>query len=517
MPLTLDDVKRSYVVIAEDIKKNVKRRNYNKAFSLIDTYALLIQSINDHFYDEVIETALKDIATDGIGVRSMASPLEGKRIIFYDQIGTTICLGLQYLRALSKLGYDIVYLFESPLRDPKPALLDEVKGICSSIHIFSGKSKLNTAKKIQGLIVNSGASKILTHFSAEGALAASVLYSITGIDKFRIVPGDHHFNIGVDCYDHFFEYRRFAIKVAHEERGIPLKKIYKLPYYPIITSFCDFQGFPQEAENKVKILAAGSEYKFHGSNWFFDTCDWILKNHENVVILFLGGKSSQIEHFVSEKGLEGKFILAGYRKDFVECMKRVDMFLNSFPMGGGLVGLTAINLGVPVISHFDETNALQNSIRSFLGAEDIDSPISFEDDDKLKVYVTKLINDSTFRKKEGSRMKEMAQTEERFTQMLGQYLEGELPSVNEVTNISCHLDNRVNSYIQLQNDFLPTFLHGLLSQYGLFFLNKFPHLKGFAAQHRKLIIGWWLGIVANSLLPPHYIEKLKKIFKKLFV
>lgn len=515
--LVLDDIKCTYGIIKKDIRKCIDKGNYSKAFTLIDTYAVLSQTINDHFYDKEIEDFLQQIAEKTLGLKTNTFNGDAKKIVFYDQIGTTICLGLQYLRALKKNGYEIIYIFESPLRKVKQDLLNEVKQICSEYYVFEGKSTIAVGKQIQTVILEAHASKLITHFSAEGALGMSVLYSISGIEKYRIVPGDHHYYIGVDCYDHFFEYRRFAIKVAHEERGIPLKKIYKLPYYPIITSFCDFQGFPKETEGKVKILTAGSEYKFRGSNWFFDTCEWILKNHKNAVIIFLGSASTQIVNFIKEKGLENSFILAGYRRDFVECMKHVDMFLNSYPMGGGLVGLTSINLSKPVISHFEELNALQNSIRSFLGAEDVDSPISFDDDDKMKSYVTKLINDASFRQEEGARMKSMANTEEKFTKTLNEYLNGELPSVDTVVSTSCHLDYRRDCYIKLQNEYLPSVLFLLVREYGLHFLIKFACLREFASLHKRILLGWWLGTVCESVLPGSLFDSVKSVFKKFFV
>ena len=515
--LTLDDVRRSYEIIKKDIAHCLDNRKYTKTFSLIDTYAIFSQTINDHFCDKDIEGYLQEIAKGAIGIKQNECNSEDKRIVFYDQIGTTICLGLQYLRALNKLGYTITYIFESPLRRVKPELLKEVKELCSSYYVFEEKSTVELGKRIQDVILKTKAPKLISHFSAEGALGMAVIYSILGMEKYRIVPGDHHYYLGVDGYDHFFEYRQFAIKVAHEERCIPLSKIYKLPYYPIISSFCDFQGFPEETDGKVKILAAGSEYKFHGSNWFFETSEWILKSHENAVIIFLGGKSSQIENFVKEKRLEGRFILAGYRKDFVECMKHVDMFLNSYPMGGGLVGLTAINLEKPVISHYEEVNALQNSIRSFLGAEEIDSPISYEDDEKMKQYVSKLINDTEFRTLEGRRMKSMAQTEEKFIQMLGDYLKGHLSSVDKVTHISCHLKERTDCYVKLQNDFLPTVLFLCLREYGISFIKKFECLRDFAFGRKRIVLGWWFGLVCERILPDGLYNTAKSKLKKLFV
>jgi hypothetical protein len=514
--LTIDAAKKTIDAFRQDIQKKFHQRNFDSLFPLIDNYAVLNQTINCIFRDDVIENILKEIGEKEIGVSTSTSSAN-KRIVFYDQIGTTICLGLQYLRGLIANGYEILYIFESPSRKVNPSIIKEVQEYCSKILVFEKKSSISLGKKIQSEIEAFQPSKLICHCSADGALAQTIFYSLKNIEIFRIVPGDHHFYIGVGCTDYFFEYRRFAIKVAAEERKIPLEKIYKLPYYPIITSFCDFQGFPKEADGKVVILAAGSEYKFHGSNWFFDTSEWILKHHENAVIIFLGGKSKQIESYVEEKGLKGKFLLVGYRKDFVECMKHADMFLNSYPMGGGLVGLTAINLSKPVISHFDEYNGLQNSIRSFLGAEDIESPISFSNDERLKAYVSQLVNDEHFRMEEGHRMKSMAQTKEKFDEMLGKYLNYELPCVNEVTTVSCHLEKRLESYIALQNDYMPSLLYLLLKSYGISFIFKFPQLRGFFFKHKKVAFGWWLGITAEDTLPQGLYEKIKGMFKKFFI
>lgn len=514
--LTIDDFRNVVEIIRKDIISIYKKQNYKRLFSIIDSYAVLNQTVNIIFRDDAIEKVLKDVGEKVIGA-STQKVVTNKKIVFYDQIGTTICLGLQYLRGLVADGYDILYIFEHPERKVNKSMLDEARQACSKVLVYEQKSTIVLAKEIQSEIEKFGASKLICHCPADGAMANSIFYSIPNVERFRIVPGDHHYYIGLDCIDHFLEFRKFSIKVAAEERQIPLEKIYKLPYYPIISSFCDFQGFPEEANGKVKILAAGSEYKFHGSDWFFETSKWILKNHENTVIIFLGGKSAQVVNFVEDNELNDRFLLLGYRKDFVECMKHADMFLNSYPMGGGLVGLTAINLLKPVISHFDDYNGLQNSIRGFLGAEDVDSPISFKDDKLMKEYITRLVDDSLYREREALRMKGMAQTKEMFDNMLSGYLNGELPHVAEIPTESCHLDKRVESYIKLQNEFLPTVLNMLIKIYGITFIMRFPFLKGFVLEHFRVVLGWYLGMKTEYIFSPKIYKKAKLCFKKFFV
>lgn len=500
-----------------DIDKSIKKSNYKKSFRLLDTYAIICQGINDHFRDEHVEDVLKGIAKNTIGIETVEPDKTTKAIVFYDQIGTTVCLGLQYLRALKDLGFVIDYIFESPQRKIQKMFLEEVKTLCRSYHIFESPSTVETAKEIQSIIVNTKDSKLITHFSAEGAMAASVLYSIKGIETYRIVPGDHHYHLGIDCYDHYLDYRDFAIKISVEERRVPMNRVHRLTYYPIIDSKVEFKGYPEQTKGKKVVLAAGAEYKFHGSTWFFDFSKWLLNNHSDVVIVFLGGESLQLKQFIAENFLEDKFLLLGYRNDFVECMKHADIFLNSYPMGGGLVGLTAVNLGVPVLSHYDEFNGLQNSIRSFMGAEHIDSPISFIDDEKMKAYASRLIEDNEYRKQEGLRMKTMTQTRERFTQQLGEILFNNGHLVKKVTEKSCNLDKRTESYVTLQNQFQASILHNLYKVYGFYYFFHFPFLICVAYSNKRFVTGFLLGGIAHKIVPESVYRFLKNRFMKHFV
>lgn len=515
--LTIEDVQKAYDIIKSDIKNSISRGKIERSFELLDQYAIICQGINDHFRDDEIESYLKQISSIILPVATLNGNVREKSIVFYDQIGTTVCLGLQYLRALVDLGYDITYVFESPIRHAKEVLLNEVKSCCKSYYIFEGKSTVEKAKEIQRIILESGSSKLITHFSAEGALAACVLYSLSGIERYRIVPGDHHYHMGIDCYEHYFDYRDFAIKVSVEERKVPMTKVHRLTYYPIIDSQEPFKGFPGQTKNNVVILAAGAEYKFHGSSWFFDFSKWLLNNNEHTVIVFLGGESLQLRKYVCDNQFENRFLLLGYRTDFVECMKHSDIFLNSYPMGGGLVGLTAVNLGIPVLSHYDEYNGLQNSIRSFMGAEDVDSPISFYDDNKMKEYATRLINDNDFRKQEGVRVKEMTQTRSRFTNQLGEVLENNSYVVRTITNKSCNLDKRTESYLALQNQFQASILLCLFKAYGFYFLIHFPYLLGYEIKNKRFVLGFLLGGLAQRLLPDSMYNKLKDRYMKRFV
>ena len=473
--ITLNKVHRLYHSVKSDLHRQMKEGDYIGALNAIDTYARLVQQVNDIFRDDEVEQALQVIGEEVIGViPETRDSHQAKKIVFFDQIGTTICLGLQYLRALKVLGYEILYIFENKYMDINPALKKEVEEICSACEFHHENYSIEEAKKIQKEILSFGASKIIVHSPAFGALGCAVLYSLPGMERYRVVPGDHHFYIGIDCIDHFFEFRNFGVNVSLQRRNIPHEKIYLLPYYPIISSTTDFKGFPSEAEGKVVIAAAANEYKFHGSNWFFVFCEKLLKEHKNVVILFIGGKSSKVEKFVTEKRLNGRFLLLGYRKDFIECMKHIDLFFNSYPTGSGLTSMTAAFFERPIISLHNKEYESQSLNHIFPFSNGL--TVSYSDEKSLRTHVDRLIDDVNLRHNEGKKLKESLQTESNFIKMLGDVLGHKCNKCEYVSIDLSFLQLRVNQYIELLNSFTPSVYKIMLRDYGWRTIMRDPHL-----------------------------------------
>ena len=473
--MTQTKVEKIYKALLEETQRNVKNRNYDKALSTIDVFAMVAEKVNDIFREDVIEDTLKYIGESQIKIKKVnVYSNSTNKIVFYDQIGTTICLALQYLRALKSLGYEIFYIYEQRFRQLDPNLKEEVESVCAQTAYSTSGYSMEEAKRIQQLIVDYGASKLIAHSPCFGAMGSSIFYSLSGIEKYKIIPGDHHFYIGVDCFDHFIEFRDFGINVAINERKIPIEKISRLPYYPIVKSNMQFHGFPKIVKDKVIIAAAARELKFHGSEWFFDFSKYILDNYSNVVILFIGGKSQKVLDFVEKNQLQNRFVALGYRTDFIECMKHIDIFFNSYPWGSALTSMTAAFFSKPIISYHDEIFELE-SLNSWMVPQN-GRNFSFSNEQKLRSYVQELLNDSAFRIKEGMRAKQSLCSPAYFAANLEHILRGEQVISKYAKLPSKVLAERTKMYLDCQNTYYPQVVYLLHEIYGNKFFRIFPFL-----------------------------------------
>ncbi len=491
--LTLSDIQAVHALIKKDIAHAYQKKDLNRVISLIDTYAVSVWlASNDLFRDDEIEYYLQKIALNEVGIieNFPTNKDTSKRIIFYDQIGVTCVLGLQYLRGLIANGYEILYIYESARLPLDPVIVSELESYGKATILrypSKNKNQITLAKEIRDQIIKYGTNQLLIHSPACGALGSIVLFSLPGLKTYRIVPGDHHFYIGYDCIDYFLEFRDFGIDVATKHRNIPLNKIYKIPFYPIEKKNIPFQGFPSETQNKLVFIAAGAEYKFHGSEFYFDMCKYILNRYNQVVFLFIGDCSKKIRDFIQKNHLQGRFIPIGYRKDFNECMKHADALFNSYPFPGGLICQYAACNSLPILSYSEPEHLLNRSVRGALGAEYIDSPISFVELGSFKEYIDKIIANSEFRKSEGKRMFSLLRRKETFDEDLRLILSGKKQTANLQKQTVSDLEYRINYHVELQNKYNPTILDPLINMYGIKTFLKFPSLREITRKNKSYV------------------------------
>lgn len=453
-----------------DIKKEIAKGGIQRAIDLIDCYADVTQRINNILRDEDIECFLKTIACrinngDDIkegGLRDV--------ILLYDQIGTTTCLGLQYLRGLAANGYKIVYIYEG--RDTiSKYLLEEVKETCFHYHLFDTNRVFKNGRFmgdiIREVIINEKPSRIIVHPQATGALGMATLFSIEGCLKYRIVPGDHHFYIGYDCFNYFIEFRPFGWSTAVFERNISKDKIYSLNYYPIITEFVDFEGFPPETQGKVIMCSGGSTYKFMGSGIFYELLENILCRTNNTVFLFLGTPSEQLVALSKKENMRGRIFFLGYRKDFVPIMKNIDILINSIPFSGGLFCQTAAFFAKPILSYSENNVYEDNAVADILGSAGRKGSITFTSKEGFLSHAIRLIEDEEYRKENGDFAKSILQTEGGFNSSLGSILKGYYPTLASVDVEYVERTPRINSYIYIRNEGEPDYLMPLARTLGI--------------------------------------------------
>lgn len=474
--ITLNTCLRILSTIKDDIRTSFKKEHYGDVLKYIDCYARVAQLINIDYRDDEIEIILKEICKEKLTPVVKIEEAESNKIVFYDQIGTTACLALQYLRALKSLNYEVFYIYEAHKENIKPTLLSELKNLCAKVKIYNESHSIAKAVLIQKDIADYKGTKIIIHSPCYGALGSVVLHSLPCMERYRIVPGDHHFYIGVDCIDHFIEFRDYGVTVDVLKRKISLKNIHQLMYYPITESFVPFQGFPVETQDKVIIGTAAHEYKFHGSALFFDIAKELIKKHKDICFVLIGGKSEVLQRLIEERDMSKNFFSLGYRQDFVECIKHIDIYFNSYPFESALTSLTAAFYEKPILSLHNEEDSMHCLNSWFQDTKE--NPLSYTDPSTLIEYADYLINDIEFRKREGVATSKRMPTKSKFTKNLKILLEQNGCRPNEDIHYEWmgFINDFYKRYIILQNTFKATVFDMIMIYYGHHTFKKFPYL-----------------------------------------
>lgn len=485
------DIEKVQAILRSDIKNSLKHGDIVQTIDLIDVFANSTVQINNILCDDEIEEIIDLISNQYIDINEDIQKGDDNIVVFYDQIGSTICLGEQYLRGLVANGYKVIYIYENKYRIDE-GLLNDVKKLCNAYYFFKSNNVYQgdeyLGNIIRKIIIRENPSKIICHSPAAGALGMSVMSSIHGARKYRIVPGDHHFYIGRNCFDYFIEFRPFGWSTAIFERKIAPHKIYNLSYYPIVDDFCPFVGLPKETDDKIIFAVGGANYKFQGSNAISIIVERILLLCNHAVFVYLGQPNKDIIRLIRKHHWENRIFLLGYRRDFAAVIRNVDILVNSYPFSGGLICQTAAYYNKPILAFSEKAFFEEISVEHLLGNFTNSGKITFDSIDDVCQEAQRLVQDVSYRKEKGLMDNSMLQTKETFNQQLYSILQGESNTLSEELVAYIDRTQRIKWYISIQNDFLPSSLLPILRYFRFKSFCKFYFLFGDMVKHFKYSI-----------------------------
>ncbi len=354
MKLTLECVEKDYDKLKRIAKKQFEKKNYTDCINLISCAANIAYHLNFKFYDDDLEEYLKMISYDLIQDISF-QPISG-RWVFYDYFGLdNRGLTQQYLNVLDDMGVEYLYILEKyTTEDNHKDIIEQVKKN-DKAEIYINDSSLDFKVQIQNII------KVISEYKPEKALLHFAPWSCLGIvlwnrldfiERYFINLTDHAFWLGKNTFNYCLEFREYGMYFSNKFRKIEKDKLLLSHFYPIILKK-EFSGFPKEAENKIKIFSGGTYYKIYGSNkLYFDIVKKILLKYNNTVLLFAGsGNEKPFRDFIIKNNFQNRIFLLGHRSDINEVIKNSDIYLNTYPLGGGLITQYALLNSVPVISY----------------------------------------------------------------------------------------------------------------------------------------------------------------------
>lgn len=378
------------------------------------------------------EDILLDISHKRIrGTVSIPSVQDKRRIVFYDTHATdNYVLTQQYLAAVLLWDVEVLFLTTKDMNQANRSLIKKMLDSCKNAKIQQIPEKLDvlkTAQYIVETVSDFNPTECIVHTQSYDLSGIIAFGSLDNIKKYYIETSDHIFWMGTKAFDYYIVFRSLGYNTCIQHRNISAEKILLQPYYPISYSK-EFQGFPVGNQESIKILSGARLEKVYGANdKYFELIEGILKQNPNVEFYYIGagvyGKLAQtayLEKQIKTRNYGSRFHVLGFRKDITELMKHMDIYMGTYPIGGGLMTQIAASQGLPIVQFVSD--GLSGSVGEFIDCENRNQDFVFRNEQKFYDEVLRLVNDPVYRKTKAEKLKNSVLTESEFQKQLSELL-----------------------------------------------------------------------------------------------
>ena len=350
--LTKEQLKKDYKQLVDNAEKLFQKLKFDEALEVLRLSSNIAYSYNcvPSYCDSHAENIIFKIAQEILPLVSVNA--NNECICFYDYFGQdNKCLTQQYIRAIIASEKELVYILENEYEEFKNSdiFLELTNYSKARIYILEKVKPLVAARQILGIIASENPYCVLMQLAPWDTIACLAFSRISGVKRFQINLTDHAFWLGVGILDYCLEFREYGINLSVKKRGIPIHKLKRQPYYPIINEV-SFQGLPTETQNKKIIFSGASIYKIQGDNlYFLKLVKKLLQLDEDLVFVFAGGGNQKsVLDFITENHMKQRCFFIGERTDFSALCKRANYFLTTFPVAGGLATQIAVQTQTPI-------------------------------------------------------------------------------------------------------------------------------------------------------------------------
>lgn len=400
------------------VKASNKKEN-ETVLEACAAYGSILYNWNQYYRDDTIENAIESVSNN-IALPNIVKwdkKSNNKKVIFYDNFGLdTRGLVLIYLRALGKLGYNIVYVTVPGSESRQP----EVQKLCKLYSIkrafFENNSLSNKVLSLVNIFNEEKPRTAFFYSTPDDSAGDAAFCAYKGIvDRFQINLTDHAFWLGTKAFDYCLEFRDYGFQLSLNERGIPSEKLVILPYNPYFDKEAEFQGWPEGINNRKVIFSGGAIYKTLGDveNRFYKIVEGLLNRNSDAVFLYAGsGDDTELLKLASK--FNNRVFHINERKDLFQLMQNSRVYLNTFPMLGGLMSqYAAISGRVPLTLQLEE-NGCESGILLNQGQ----SGMEFKTVEEVIEEGTRLLKDDKYWALTAEQIKKHVITDEDFKNQL---------------------------------------------------------------------------------------------------
>ena len=468
MMITLQSLQRDYAFFVRQAKEAYEKADDASALDCIRTAGMIAQTFCLQYADDELENLLSGIAHRMIR-RKAFLPVKG-RVVFYDSFARdNVMLTTQYLDALMSWDVEFLYLTAASQEELERQLFYKRLVSSAKARIVTVPARLPVAERL-GAIVEAiedfQPELALIHVKTEDLPGVMPWYTLPEVRRYYVEVTDHSFWFGTKAIDHCISFRDYGYSIALKYRGLSERQVLVQPFYPCVAEY-PFEGLPAGRQDGVRLFSGGRITKIFGkSDAFLKMVKSLLEKYPNADFYFAGGglhaaaaRLEYIKRFIKKNGLTDRFHLLGQRKDIQEVCKHMDLFINTYPFGGGLMVQLAASCGLPVV--ILAKDGLCTSIEEYLNVrQGAVAGITYADEHDYYAALDKLITDKAWREREGQRLSGYVLSRGEFNDSLKGLLQSNenhlQPHIHEVDYIE---RRRLN--IEAENNVLHRY-HGIL-------------------------------------------------------
>lgn len=328
-----------------EIKKLVFLQKYEEALAKITTLANSLYESNQYYVDNDLENALLNIQKQLQKKYDFGEIKEvnDKTVLFYDGFGLdSRGLAYIYIKALVNLGYKIIYMTIPNAQGNIPRitkLIEEAGGEIVFCRTDSYTLWYQYIYKVSSIVKPAKAFFYTTPHDVSAVMAFNQLTS--QVERYQINLTDHAFWLGINAFDYCLEYRDYGAALSQQYRNINPDKQLLQPFYPDVNTKVEFQGFPfRKSKDDYVVFSGGSLYKTMDDNFiYYQIIEYLLLKYPQIKFWYAGYGSQDECKPINELILRypGRVVHTPERKDLFQVMQNIDMYINTYPLGGGLM------------------------------------------------------------------------------------------------------------------------------------------------------------------------------------
>lgn len=399
-----------------------EKKDYELMMETIEAYAFIYCSWNQIYMDSEMENALETLG-EGCPVTIFSREESvAKTVVFHDGFAVDMWSGLAYIyiSALLALGYRVIHLSNMDSKDQQPKLKENMRGrdIVYEYYCMGGATRLEQSRDICR-IINKYKPEMAFLYISPWDTASVLAYSrYQGVMKrFFINATDHTFWVGHNAFDVCVEFRNFGANVSIKNREIDADRVKILPYYPVIDSKTEFEGFPFNTDGYKIVFSGGAPYKtIDANNTFFSLVETMLGKHSDVIFVY-APKSDELNCKEVQEKYPDRFYLLEKRKDLYQVLRHSYLYLGTYPFGGGLMTQYAVQAGrFPLVVNLDSISGILK--------DDVQDRAFYKTIEDLEKDMDLLLEDSDYLREKEELIKGSVISKEEFQQELNHIIHG---------------------------------------------------------------------------------------------